>query len=263
MGKSGGKNSEKRNQGHELSSLKEENRILRAEIKRLNRTLRVYSSSGTSKKEKRKEKSRETKLLEGMNISALALASSSYFKYLLARFSAASVYFLIKKVTKGFRRFKLFSTVIRITSSVLTVLGTSAFFIFISGTLIFLIPLFILIGASTYLASMLFRKKAFRELKKALENKRVFVLFPSVGKSFETGSRFYKSLDIISNETKKYTLIIIISPFLISGKGFGGKGYFPVLRKERENIYILRRNAFFALRRNLLGRQGDHVTYIY
>lgn len=263
MRKCNGKSREKRNQYHELSSLKEENRILRAEIKRLNRTIRVYATSGTSKKEKSKEKSREAKLLEGMNISTVALASSSYFKYLLARFSAASVYFLIQKITKGFRRFKLFSTVIRVTSSVIAILGTSAFFIFISGMLIFLIPLFLLICAAAYLTGMLFRKKAFKELDKALENKSVFILFPSKGKPFEKGSRFDKSLDIIPRGKEKDTLIITVSPFLISGKGFGGKGYFPVLRKEKENIYILRRNAFFALRKRLQSGRSAHVTYIY
>ena len=263
MKKSDARNSKKAKQRHELASLKEENRILRAEVKRLNRALRVCSSGNPSVKERDKEKSREVKLLEGKKRTSVALASSSYFKYLFARFSAASIYHFIKKVTKGFRRFRLFSSVLRITSYVLALLGTSAVFIFISGTLIFFIPLFILIGASAYLASMLFRKRAFRELDQKLEEKTLFVLLPSAGRPFEKGSILEKSLDIILRETNQDGFIIIVSPFLISERGFGGKGYFPVMRTERENVCIIRRNAFFAMRRKLLGKRSERVIYIY
>ena len=244
-----------------LSSLKEENRILRAEIKRLNRILRVYSFKDSTKDPK--DKSRELKRFEEAQNVSVALASSSYLKYVLAKISGASIYALIKKITKGFRRFKLVSTVIKVTSSILALLGTGAFFIFISGAMIFLIPLFLLVGLSAYLASMLFRKKAFKELENKLYSKSIIILFPPMGRPFKHGSRFSQNLNTISSKTQNDVLVIIISPFLISSKGFGGNGYFPVMRMERENVFIIRRNAFFALRRKLLQRKSYSVTYIY
>lgn len=259
MKKSGDKN--KRNR-HELSSLKEENRILRAEIKRLNRVLRMYSASNSSVNDP-KDKRREVKLFDEALSFSVALASSSYLKYLLARLSAASVYSLIQKAIKGFRRFKLVSTVLRVISYILAVLGTSAFFLFISGALIFMIPLLLLICASAYLASMLFRKKAFKELARRVEGKRIFVLFPTAGKSFKNGSQFRKSLSIIKDNANNDALIITVSPFLLSSKGFGGKGYFPVMRMEEDGLFIIRRNAFFALRKRLTSKKCAPVTYIY
>ena len=245
-----------------LSSLKEENRILRAEVKRLNRILRVHSASESSIKDP-KDKSREEKLFEDAQNSSVALASSSYLKYLLARISGASVYSLTQKITKGFRRFKLVSTIIKLISSTIAVLGTGAFFIFISGTVIFLIPLFLLIGISAYLASMIFRKKAFKKLDKALSQKSIFIFFPYTGKSFKHGSGFRHILNTVSCKTESNILVIVVSPFLISAKGFGGTGYFPVWRKESDNVFIIRRNAFFSLRRKLLQQRSDSVTYIY
>jgi hypothetical protein len=263
MRKSEKKNIPKAKHRRELASLKEENRILRAEIKRLNRVLRVHSSSKLSKKESKKEKSRERKLFEDVSSFSVAFTASSYFKYILSRISAASLYSLILKITKGFRRFRLFSSVIKISSSILAVLGTSAFFIFISGSLIFLIPLFLLICAAAYAASMIFRKKAFKELDSILENQTVFILFPTAARQLKKGSHLEKSLHLISNGTDEDVFTIVISPFLISGKGFSDNKYFPVMRMESNRLCIIRRNAFFALRRKLLSGRGDSVIYIY
>ena len=256
-------NERKRTHRRELASLKEENKILRSEIKRLNRALRVYSSAKLLQKETNKEKSREKKLFKDASLFSVAFTSSSYFKYILTRISAASLYSLCQKVAKGFRRFRLFSSIIRISSSVIAVLGTSAFFIFISGTLIFSIPLLLTICAAAYASSMLFRKKAFKLLDKKLEDKVIFILFPSATRIFTRGSHLEKSLFLISSHAKGNAFTIVVSPFLISGKGFTDKKYYPVMRMENEQTCIIRRNAFFALRRKLLYGRSDSVIYIY
>ena len=160
----------------------------------------------------------------------------------------------------GFRKFKLVSTIIRITSSILAILGTGAVFIFISGTLIFFIPVFILLCASAYLTGMIFRKKAFKRLEPMLYEKNIFIFFPSVGKPFQSGSYFR---NLISSETDPDTFTVVVSPYLISSKGLGGRGYYPVIRMEKTNVCLIRKNAFFALRRKLLHLYSERTSYIY
>ena len=262
MRKGGAKKNNRTENRHTLASLKEENRILRAELKRLNRTLRMHSVSNNDKRD-RSENRREQKLFEIAQSTAVSLASSSYLKYVFAKISKAALYSLFKKILSGFRKFKLVSTIIRIISSALAILGTGAFFIFVSGTVIFFIPAFILLCASAYITGMLFRKKAFKLLGALLTDKTIFVFFPSAGKPFREGSYFRKSIISVSHDTDAKVIVLIVSPYLVSTKGFGGKGYYPVTRMEDSNICLIRKNAFFALRRKILRLHGERISYIY
>lgn len=237
-----------------LAALKEENRILRSEIKRLNRTLRAYSVSET------KKSVGATRLLSYEQAKALALESSSYLKYIISRFKRASFYGIIKKISGGFRKFKLVSNIMRIISSAITLVGTGAFFIFISGVSVFFIPITGILSAGAYLASMLFRKSAFRKIEKRLDNKTILVFFPSSGRPFDKSSLFNRSLAKIQS---KDTFIIVVSPYFLSFKGFGGKRYYPVARFEGEHTCIIRKHSFFALRRKILGKHSERTIYVY
>jgi hypothetical protein len=71
-----------------------------------------------------------------------------------------------------------------------------------------------------------------------MNGKDILVFFPSIGRPFQKGSYFQKILDSVSHETDNNAIIIVVSPYLISFKGFGGGGYYPVMRLERPNIYL-------------------------
>ena len=250
----------KQEQRRAMAALKEENRILRSEIKRLSRAFRTYYTD--REKHNKKELGAE-RLFSHEQKSTLALTSTSYVKYLSLRLTHASFYGLIKKVSGGFRKFKLISTVMRVLSSVITFIGTGAFFIFVSGVAIFFFPFVLLLCAAVYLASMLFRKKAFKSLEEHLKEKDIFVFFPTAGRPFEKGSCFEKTLYKISKDTKDSSFVIVVSPFFIAPHGFGGKGYYAALRFESENTCIIRKHVFFAMRRKLLGKCARRTTYVY
>ena len=241
---------------HTIAALKEENRILRSEIKRLNRTLRTHYAQPTNEA----KTVGSEKLFSYEQKTALALTSTSYVKYLSTRLSRASFYGLIKKISGGFRKFKLVSTIMRVLSSAVAFIGTGAFFIFVSGIAIFFLPFVLLLCASIYLASMLFRKKAFRRLDEKLIHKNIFVFFPQSDRHFEKGSCFAKTLQMLSGHDN---FLIVVSPFFTSPDGFGGEGYYTTLRFESENICIVRKYSFFALRRRLLGKYSGRTTYVY
>jgi hypothetical protein len=151
----------------------------------------------------------------------------------------------------------------RVLSSVITFIGTGAFFIFVSGVAIFFFPFVLLLCAAVYLASMLFRKKAFKRLEEHLKEKDIFVFFPTAGRPFEKDSCFKKTLYKVSKDTKDPSFVIVVSPFFIASHGFGGKGYYAALRFENENTCLIRKHVFFAMRRKLLGKCARRTTYVY
>ena len=246
--------------GKSIALLKSKNRMLRAEIKRLHKTLLIYSNQATVKSDS--EKSRDEKLLATRQKHALSLASTSYLSYLRVRFTKASFYGFFKKTWMWFSKLRLVSTVIRIVSSVFAIIGTGAFFIFVSGVIIFIIPFAAAFAAAVYLTSIIFRKKAFKELTVRISGKNIFVFFPSRGRPFEPGSCFLATVDaILCRDPQNY--VIIVSPYFISSKGFCSKARYLVARFDGKRTCTVRQHAFFALRRKILSKFHDQTNYIY
>ena len=244
-----------------ISALRKENRILRAELKRLQRSQSVTSGSVYSAKSSDTERAfsmcyRECRML----------SSTSYIKYLFKRITAASMYNIIKRISGYFRKFRLISTVFKITSSVLAIIGTGAFFIFISGILIFLIPFVLAFFALAYLFAMLYRKRAFRSISAVCENADIYVFFPPKGRAFEKDSYFKKTVNIISKSTERQNFILIVSPYFTISKGYDDakrSRYYPVARFDAENVCIIRRHSYFALRRRVLLLHSGFIAYIH
>lgn len=245
-----------------IASLKKENKILRGEIKRLSRRLRSYSAAASAYPQNKKELPSIKKAFGYAYKNAILMASSSYIRYAWSKLTGASLYSLWKRISGYFRKFRLVSTVIRTLSSFIAIIGTGAFFIFISGTLIFFLPIATLACSATYIISMFLRKKAFIKLEQTLKNKNIYVFFPQNGRPFEEVSCFKNTLKLIDN-THNDNFIIIVSPYFISSKGFGGSGYYFVFRQETKSVCIMRKHSFFAFRKKVLGGMDKKTTYIY
>lgn len=247
-----------RDKSYIVSELKKENRILRAEIKRLNRMLRTYSSAQSM--QKGAVGSLSGQLFYSQRSEHLILSASSYPKYLSLKIKRASMVESLKRASGYFRKFRVFSAVMRAIYSVAAIIGTGAFFIFISGTLLFLIPIALIFGLSLYIYSMLRRKEALKKISLLIKNKDVYILFAPRGRPFEKGSCFMSTVKILS-EKKGY--VIIVSPYFVSGKGFLYDRFYPVARFESSNICIIRKYAFFALRSRILSAEASRASYIY
>jgi hypothetical protein len=247
-------------QRHTIKALKKENRILRAELKRLSRIIRTNTIEGMSKRSLPKESSSAFVYAEK---EANLLSSSSYIKYLVSKLTGGSLFSYSKKAMGYFRKFKLVSTIMRTASSILAILGTGAFFIFLSGTLIFIIPLIVAFCAAIYLLGTLSRARAFREIEKRIENRRIFVFFPEGERHFRENSSLQYTIKAILSDTQSNNFVIIVSPFVFSSIGVGGKGFYSVARFENTGICMLRRHSFFLLRKRILGPAESRTTYVY
>ena len=247
-------------QRHTIKALKKENRILRAELKRLSRIIRTSAIDNELKKVSKGE---AATMWQSKEKEAFLLSSPSYVKYLVSKITGGSLFSYSKKAMGYFRKFKLVSTVMRAVSSVLAILGTGAFFIFLSGTLVFIVPLIVAFCAAIYFFGTVSRAKAFRCIERSIRNKNVFVFFPEDQHQFEEDSCLRDTVNIISADTENQNFIIVISPFVFSTVGLGGNGFFPVARFEKNNVCILRRHSFFLLRKRLLGPAESRTTYVY
>lgn len=247
-------------QRHTIKALKKENRILRAELKRLSRIIRANSVDNELKKVSRSESDIAWQSKEK---EASLLSSSSYVKYLVSKITGGSLFSYSKKAMGYFRKFKLVSTVMRTVSSVLAILGTGAFFIFLSGTLVFIIPLIVAFCAAIYFFGTVSRARAFRRIERSVNGKSVYIFFPDGSRPFEEGSCLRDTLEALSADTENQNFIIVISPFVFSTVGIGGNGFFPVARFEKNNVCILRRHSFFLLRKKILGPAEGRTTYVY
>jgi len=242
---------------HTLKALKDENRILRSEIKRLQRLTKTLSSTNRSPSESDSE---TQKRWNDVKKESRLLSGGSYMKYTVSKITGGSVFSLWKQVSGYFRKFRLISTVMRVVSSLLTILGTGAFFIFVSGALVFIIPFFIIFSASLYVFGTVSRSKAFKELKARLEGKSVYVFFPQKGRPFEGGSCFKRTVGMISDENDSFT--VIVSPYIFSSVG-SRHGYYTVLSFEAQNVCIIRKHSFFSLRKKLLEPAEKQTVYIH
>ncbi len=184
---------------------------------------------------------------------------------MFSKITGGSLFSLWKRVLEYFRKFRLVSTVLRVTTSILTILGTGAFFIFIYGALVFIVPLIIGFCAALYFFGTVSRTRALRELEKRLSGKRIYVFFPKKDRPFERGSAFRQTIELISSSEKEQNFIIIVSPYLFSAVGVSGDfvKFYPVMRFESERICIIRRHSFFALRKRVLEPAESRTAYIY
>lgn len=245
-----------------MRSLKKENRILRAEIKRLNQIIKTkeYDIGTNTLKDSDSER-----LWHAEEKECALLSSSTYLKYLISKTTGGSLFAFSKKAMGYFRKFKLVSTIMRIISSILAVIGTGAFFIFLSGAVVFIIPFIVAFCVSIYFLGTVWRARAFKNIERSISGKDIYVFFPSRERPFCSGSAFRETLNIISNNTQNQIFTIVVSPYIFSSVGFSeGEGkFYPILRYEKRNLCILRKHSFFLLRKRILGPVEDRTVYIY
>ena len=247
--------------GHTIKALKKENKILRAEVKRLSRIIKAKTIDETHSLN---PKNNKAKLWTSFEKESHLLSSGSYMKYLVSKITGGSLFAFSKKAMGYFRKFKLISTIMRVMSSAFAILGTGAFFIFFSGALVFIIPIIVAFCATIYFMGTISRAKAFRQIEKESKHKSIYVFAPTKERPFERTSYFRHSLKRIAEEEND-SFIIVISPYLFSALGFGGDGvkFYPVARFEGKNICIVRRHSFFLLRKRILEPAAKRTVYIY
>lgn len=186
-------------------------------------------------------------------------ARKSYLLFLFDTVTSTRGFELWDGIVGVFRRFRLISTTLRIAAVIISAIETGAAFILAAGTVLALSPVILLFLTAVTLDSAISGIGAVKEIRRIAADSAVTFVFPprgALGRDRTPGDG-YGSLALAGT-------VIIVSPYLISPRGDGGRGEYSSLRRERENVYIIRRRMYFVIRRRLgsIFRKKD-TTLIY
>ncbi|MBE6662142.1 MAG: hypothetical protein E7606_02530 [Ruminococcaceae bacterium] len=189
------------------------------------------------------------------------LNKRNYFSYLSSLLQKTQFFHVWRYYTGLFRKFKFVSLLLRLYSYLLLLLqfGT-AFFVIVLGILL-LLPLLVLSVGSVIFSALLLYRRENKRLASLLKEKRVTVFFPTRDGELERGDFWKAHIQELSEQEDN--AVLIISPFFWSGKGMTSNRFYLLLRKEKENVYLLRKHYYFSLRRAILDKMRDSLALIY
>ena len=98
-------------------------------------------------------------------------------------------------------------------------------------------------------------------MKHILKNKNVIIFFPTHGDEFSEDAFFRAHIEELSSRC--HTTILVVSPYFWSGKGITGNRFYFLLRKEKENVYILRKHYYFSLKKVVFTQKLHSLTLVY
>ncbi len=82
-----------------------------------------------------------------------------------------------------------------------------------------------------------------------------------LGKGGENAAPFFRA-QVRALCERGDMLVIVRSPYLLSSRGLGGRGFFWMIRRERRNCYLTRSLGFFALRRTACGAAAEVIFVV-
>lgn len=240
----------------ELERLREENKALRSELEHIKAELEGRKRGRSSQKDKYAEE------FEKLSRNESLFSKKNYFSFLLNHISHTSIFHLYKRMVSISRKYALVSTSLKIAAVILAILQTSTIFVLATSVFIVSLPFTFIIGYSVFILTLFGRRRVTKMFKASVENKNITVLIPPRGRAFERGS-FFRGManDYASDENN---FVIIVSPYFLSSKGVGEKrSFFPMARFEKDNLVIVRRHYFFALKKFAKKTQNNKLTFIH
>lgn len=235
----------------------------RKEVKKLKKELSALKKQvGMPEAETPHYKSKMAELSARAEYSILT-ENKNYIGFLINKIRRTRIFELWNKYMSYFRKLGVVPITIKAISYILVLVETSAALFLIATSFIVIIPLVTAIFASMIISAVVSYRTDNKRMSLAIDGKNIFVFFPR-GKDELSGRSFWTSslLDIASH---KDSAVIIVSPFFLSISGLGGKHnrFYTNLRRERDNVFLVRRHYFFSLRKHVLTKNSDKLTLVY
>ena len=190
-----------------------------------------------------------------------ALAAKSYPVYLFSSLQKTQVYRLWRRYLELFRRFRLVAILFRIYSDLLVLLQFGTAFFFLAVAILLLVPLLAVGSCFVVFSALLLYRRENERMKQALKDKRVTVYFPTLGGELSEGILWRAHVDELS--TCPNAAILVVSPHFWSGQGVYDDRFYLLLRREKDNLYLLRKHYFFSLKRAVLDKKSSDITFVY
>ncbi len=179
-------------------------------------------------------------------------ARRGVFQDLRETLTRARPYRLWKQMLVYLRRIRMISIALRVISFLFSILQTGALVLLTTAVFFILLPLLLLFFLLTAIAALLDRNRSIRLLERELSKKRVYVFFGIQGDFGRQNAHALASC--------KENAVIVISPYWVSGKGFGRKAPFLNLRRDSPSLFFVRRYFYFSIRKRL---DPDRLVLIF
>jgi hypothetical protein len=198
---------------------------------------------------------KETILLGAANRRAHHYRKSSFLHYLWGTVTESAPVRLLTKLLRYLRR-------VRFVQTILTLLPVIMAFVAVIAVSAAVLPFLIFATALLAFLSRMSSRRMNRILKRELTHHRhIRVMIPPQKEVFRENSFFIRNARAMAAEED--TAVLVVTPYLFSRKGLGGRGRFFTARKETDGLYLVRRHYFFLLRRRVLDALSANLTIMY
>lgn len=183
--------------------------------------------------------------------------ANNYFSFLLSKVKRKNFYSWFEKFSKYFRNSLWVTRIFRYGLLIYQYLQAGAFFIIYAAVFVLLIPITLATSLVTLIVTLALRDRNRRTLIKQIDKNVVF-LIPSSKDAFDR-IEIEQALAKHEGET-----VLLVTPFFFNKTGIGDdKRMFVCYRRERENVYIMRRYFFFYFRKRIRREQTYNIEEIY
>ena len=185
----------------------------------------------------------------------------SYFKTVIAFIKSSLLYRAWIKCLSLFRRFRLLTYIAAFISYALALVGTGALLLVYLSVAAVTITVSAL-ALSVFLVIALYDiKRSNAYLSDKLCGKDVYIFFSSSSGAISQNSFFgQNALDIsMYNDA----CILLVTPSLFSRKGLYQQHFFLTLKKECDNIFIIRKYYYFSFKKRVIPELYERVTLVF
>jgi hypothetical protein len=179
---------------------------------------------------------------------------NSFLRYLWDAVIDSSLITFMSKLLQYFRRIRALQIILSIVLAAGALTAVAA----LSAAML---P-FLLFGMGLLTITAALRSRHMNtRLRRVLTGKRIRILIPTGRKALSKNAFFIRNARSMAAEED--VAVVVVSPFLLSHKGFGGKGAYFTARTEGERLFIVRKPYFFFLRRRVLDTLDGNISVVY
>ena len=198
---------------------------------------------------KRQTSHSSTELFTRRRVMAHMLNESGYLRYLRALWRSTAAFGWYTTALTLFRRIRLLRLIVRIVQGLWLALQTGTLVLLLLPLLLVLVPGLLLLSVLMLLGGVMELRRIRAVMTARMRGKTVVFLQADVGLwegERDVGSFFRGQLREL--DAQENVLAFVLSPYLFSKRGFGGRGFYWALRREAKRVYLVRTYGYFALR---------------
>ncbi len=231
------------------------------EIQRLRRENARLSRIAYESSDRENTDNGTLRLFSELCASQRSMNVTNYPKYIYKGIKDSSAYGIWMRILTYFRRFRLASTIIRVSTWIITLVQSSAVFIVSTAIFVVMIPALIVAALAMGIAALTHGASLNRKFASLVQNKKIYIFFPPASHRAEQYSFIRVTAEQLAEN--KDNFIFIVSPHFVSSHILGDKRLYMTSKQLSDNIYCIRKHYYFTLRKKVLSSLSDNTRYIF